>query len=319
MESKIALGLGDFLVTNSLKHLRSKCTVSLTQYLIKHIVDFIVYNMELTMSITFTKLFSSITESTIWSESSDIRVVWITMLAMADRRGRIWSSIPGLANRSQVTLEQTEIALQKFLSPDTYSRTKDLDGRRIEVIDGGWRLLNHEKYRSLRDDEERRIYKRDWIKNKRNVDNNVDNVDSSRPQYTKAEAEADTEAVRANISDTYVPIDTCAPAKTAGARKKFVKPTVYEVSEYCNERDNGINADQFVDHYDSNGWKVGKNPMKDWKATIRTWEQRNNEKGGQNGKNQYIDNSAPGKVKRAIAERKRREQQQCGDAERVDD
>ena len=178
------------------------------------------------MSITFTKLFSSITESTIWSESSDIRVVWITMLAMADRRGRIWSSIPGLANRSQVNLEQTEIALQKFLSPDTYSRTKDLEGRRIEIIDGGWRLLNHEKYRSLRDDEERKIYKRDWIKNKRSVDN----VDTSRPQYTKAEA--DTEAVVISSRT-----DTVSGKPDDGLREKNkkIKSEAIEALKFLNQ------------------------------------------------------------------------------------
>lgn len=149
------------------------------------------------MSITFTKLFSSITESTIWCEPSDTRVVWVTMLAMADRCGRIWGSVPGLANRAQVSLKATEEALQKFLSPDPYSRTPEHEGRRIEVIDGGWRLLNHEKYRAIRDDEERKAYKRDWIRQKREEEKSksVDNVDSSRPPYTKAEAdtEADTD------------------------------------------------------------------------------------------------------------------------------
>ena len=45
--------------------------------------------------------------------------------------------------------------------------------------------------------------------------------------------------------------------------------------EYCLERNNSIDAENFIDYYNSNGWKVGKNPMKDWKAAIRTWEKRN--------------------------------------------
>ena len=121
----------------------------------------------MSVSITFTKLFSSITESTIWCEDAETRLVWITLLAMADKRGRIWASIPGLANRARVPVEATEKALQKFLSPDPYSRTPDYEGRRIEPIDGGWRLLNHEKYRAMRDEEERKEYKRQWIANKR--------------------------------------------------------------------------------------------------------------------------------------------------------
>ena len=56
--------------------------------------------------------------------------------------------------------------------------------------------------------------------------------------------------------------------------KKFVKPTIEEIEEYCESRNNGINANAFYDFYESKDWMVGKNKMKDWKACIRTWEQR---------------------------------------------
>lgn len=54
--------------------------------------------------------------------------------------------------------------------------------------------------------------------------------------------------------------------------KKFQKPTLKEVQEYCRERNNNVDADLFINYYESNGWKVGKNSMKDWKACVRTWE-----------------------------------------------
>jgi len=57
--------------------------------------------------------------------------------------------------------------------------------------------------------------------------------------------------------------------------KKFVKPTIEDIQDYCLERKNGINANAFYDFYESKDWMVGKNKMKDWKACIRTWEQRN--------------------------------------------
>jgi hypothetical protein len=47
---------------------------------------------------------------------------------------------------------------------------------------------------------------------------------------------------------------------------------VEEVRAYCQERGNSVDAQRFVDYYGANGWKVGKNPMKDWKAAVRTWE-----------------------------------------------
>lgn len=54
--------------------------------------------------------------------------------------------------------------------------------------------------------------------------------------------------------------------------KRFVPPTVEEVRDFCLERNNGIDAEAFVDFYQSKGWYVGKNKMKDWKAAVRTWE-----------------------------------------------
>ena len=57
-------------------------------------------------------------------------------------------------------------------------------------------------------------------------------------------------------------------------RKRFVPPTVDQVREYCEERGNSVNPQRFVDYYSSNGWMVGKNKMKDWKAAVRTWEQK---------------------------------------------
>ncbi len=53
---------------------------------------------------------------------------------------------------------------------------------------------------------------------------------------------------------------------------RFTPPTVDEVREYCRERGNSVDAERFVDFYTAKGWKVGKSPMKDWKAAVRTWE-----------------------------------------------
>lgn len=56
---------------------------------------------------------------------------------------------------------------------------------------------------------------------------------------------------------------------------KFIKPSVQEVQEYCRSKGYNVDADRFVDYYESIGWKIGKNPMKDWKAAVRTWERKN--------------------------------------------
>jgi|GEM_PF-4391872 len=66
------------------------------------------------------------------------------------------------------------------------------------------------------------------------------------------------------------------PEGAASKSRRFVKPTVEDVMAYCQERHNGIDAKSFVDFYESKGWLVGKTPMKDWRAAVRTWERRDN-------------------------------------------
>jgi len=171
------------------------------------------------VSRSFTKLFSSITESTVWCEPLATRVVWITMLAMADARGRVWASVPGLANRARVTVEEAEAALNRFLAPDRYSRTPDYEGRRIEVIDGGWILLNHRKYRELRDDDARREYQRQWVKEKRL--RKVSTVDQCRPPSTQAEAEADRDKSLPSPNGEGVAGDAAPPAEAIPAKPKI--------------------------------------------------------------------------------------------------
>lgn len=60
--------------------------------------------------------------------------------------------------------------------------------------------------------------------------------------------------------------------KQAKIIKRFSKPTIEDVDSYCIERQNKVDSVKFVNFYDSNGWKVGKNPMKDWRACVRSWE-----------------------------------------------
>lgn len=75
-----------------------------------------------------------------------------------------------------------------------------------------------------------------------------------------------------------VSVDTKENSPTESKRKAFVPPTVEEVRAYCIERQNTVDAEQFVDFYASKGWKVGSQAMKDWKACVRTWEKRETQK-----------------------------------------
>lgn len=148
------------------------------------------------MIVGFSKLFADIIHSTVWREPMHVKVVWITMLAMSDRHGQVFASIPGLADSAKVSLEECIEALEVFSSPDQYSRTKDYEGRRIIEIDGGWLLLNYEKFRERRDDEEQRIQTRDRVRRHREKAKGLCNDVTESVTATQCNdiAEADTEA-----------------------------------------------------------------------------------------------------------------------------
>ena len=87
-----------------------------------------------------------------------------------------------------------------------------------------------------------------------------------------------------NIEDNIDRIEDKSSIITVPTTKKerFVKPTLEEVEAYIAEKGYCVNAQQFIDYYTSNGWKVGRNPMKDWKAAVRTWETKERKQYGQN-------------------------------------
>ena len=86
----------------------------------------------------------------------------------------------------------------------------------------------------------------------------------SKEKFTSSESLSDPD-----VSGNAEPCQ-CPPAKST----RFVKPSLKDVEAYCRERRNSVSAEAFMAFYESNGWKVGRNPMKDWKAAVRTWEQR---------------------------------------------
>ena len=96
----------------------------------------------------FTLLWGKILDSSLWvQESKETRLVWITMLAMKDRHGRVLSSLVGLADRAKVTPNECKAALHVLESPDPNDSSGVDDGRRIRRIDGGWQIVNDERYK----------------------------------------------------------------------------------------------------------------------------------------------------------------------------
>lgn len=104
-------------------------------------------------------------------------------------------------------------------------------------------------------------------------------------------SDTESESVSDTVSVTDVSIGYEYPMDTISQKQKssrFIPPTVDEVRAYCKERNNGIDPQAFCDFYEAKGWIVGKTKMKNWKAAVRTWEQRDAESGSRSQQNTPI-------------------------------
>jgi hypothetical protein len=115
----------------------------------------------------YTKLYSTILDSSIWSASNSTRLVWITMLAMATKNGIVHASVDGLARRANVSLEETEQALELLSSPDPHDKSGVNGGRRIIPMQGCWELINFEFYREAKSIDA--VRKQQWRTKKSDV------------------------------------------------------------------------------------------------------------------------------------------------------
>lgn len=139
----------------------------------------------------FVKLYHTILDSSIWLQPNPTRIVWITMLAMADANGVVIASIGGLAHRANVTRNECEEALLALHSPDPDSKSSEFEGRRVEKIEGGWLVLNHGKYREMRTSAQ--IATAERVKRHREQKSVTGNTGAVTDPLVTTEAEAYTE------------------------------------------------------------------------------------------------------------------------------
>ena len=95
---------------------------------------------------SWTPLFSAIINSSVWRESKETRLVWITLLAKKDRNGYVRSALWALARDAGVSEDECRESVRILESPDPESACKENDGRRIKPVEGGWIILNHFLY-----------------------------------------------------------------------------------------------------------------------------------------------------------------------------
>ena len=127
----------------------------------------------------YVKLFGTILRSSIWAEDPATRLVWITLLTLADENGYVRSSTSGLARMANVPIEDATRAVEVLCAPDLDSGSPEHEGRRIEPVQGGWYLFNYTKYREIRTKEQLANAERQKRYREKAVTNNVTSVTSN--------------------------------------------------------------------------------------------------------------------------------------------
>jgi hypothetical protein len=147
----------------------------------------------------FVKLDAGILDSSIWALDAETRIVWITILAMADRNGLVRATAPGISVRARVSEDRTREALARFEAPDPDDRSGVDEGRRIRRVPGGYSIVNHGMYRAVSEEDKvarRRLQLREAKARERERKRQLlsTNVNMCQQQSTSSITEAEAEA-----------------------------------------------------------------------------------------------------------------------------
>jgi hypothetical protein len=169
---------------------------------------------------SYSKLHSSVVSSSLWSQPDPVRLLFVTLLALADQDGVVYGSKSGLSRIAVIKPEDVDRAWEILQSPDPEScdieRAPENEGRRIEKVSGGYRLLNFTYYRNLRNDDERRASNRVAQERFRAKSKPPSSpvITSHPPSPLSAQAEAEAEAEAETKTG---PVATLPPSAGASA------------------------------------------------------------------------------------------------------
>ncbi len=213
---------------------------------------------------TFIKLFRKFTEWE-WYEDINVSRVFLHLILTVNfvdkkwkgiliKRGSIVSSYQTLANETSLSVKQVRTAIRKLESTDDVA-IKSTNKYSVFTV------KNYDLYQAKGKQETNEGQSED------NQETNKRQSEDKRRATTKESKEGKKEKNN-NI-------------------KRFTPPTYEQVSTYCKERNNTVDAERFYDFYESKGWMVGKNKMKDWKAAVRNWERSSKQETKSAKQNQF--------------------------------
>ena len=193
-------------------------------------------------------------------DSDGIIVCWFKLLCLAGKQNN--SGVLMLNDKMPYTDEMLATVFRRPVQLVRLSLKTFEQFGMVEIVNGAVTIPNWGKHQSLDRLEKLKEYQREYHREYR------------KKQAMLPESKQDSK-LYVNGIDKDIEEDK---EKDKEIIKRFTPPSVKEVADYCIERNNNVNAQSFVDFYESKGWMVGKNKMKDWKAAVRTWEKNNSAK-----------------------------------------
>ncbi len=194
----------------------------------------------------FAKVFGQIFDSSI-AEDYNCRRMFMDMLVLADSDGVVDMTHEAISRRTNVPVEEVRKYIGELQQPDRASRSKMEEGRRLIPVDSerdwGWQIVNYRHYRQIRDEEARRTYFREQKRKQRNKNK--------------------IQSVQDNQVDKGGHCQTIASASSSDLVREFAR------GEGIPDSD----ADWFFWKCEGNGWTNGGKPIRNWKATLRSWKQ----------------------------------------------
>lgn len=208
-------------------------------------------------------------------EADSIIVIWFKLLCLAGKQNN--SGVFMLNDKIAYTDEMLATVFRRPLNTVRLAlKTFEAYGM-IEIVDTVYTIPNWEKHQSLDKLETAKEKNRQRVAayrerqkllatggNDCNENGNVTSVTGNDIDKNKNRLDEDIEEKKEKNNK-----------KTAS---RFSPPSLDDVKAYCYERNNNVDAERFIDYYTANGWKVGKNSMKDWKAAVRNWEKTSDAK-----------------------------------------
>lgn len=208
-------------------------------------------------------------------EADSVIVIWFKLLCLAGKQNN--SGVFMLNDKIAYTDEMLATIFRRPLNTVRLALKTFESFGMIEIVENVITIPNWEKHQSLDKLERTKEMTRQRVAAHR----------ERQKLLADSNAYCNVTVTQCNATDknkNRLDIEEEKDKSIKSTASRFAPPSIDDVKAYCKERGNTVDAQRFIDYYTSNGWKVGKNPMKDWRAAVRTWERKDNQndkKGGE--------------------------------------